>query len=92
MPHTKEEVLAAIAQLGSVAAAAKELNITRQAISRRFKRLPENDPLRRRYEALAGLSKPGPEPEWDDQKARIRHNVRAYRERQKKFKESEENG
>lgn len=90
MPHTKEDIIAAIARLGSASAAANELGVSRQAIHSRFKRLPEEDPLRQRYEALVELSKPGPDPQWEDSNERIRHNVRAYRERQEKSQNLEE--
>lgn len=80
---TKEDILAAIARLGSVSAAARELSMTRQAISKQFRRLPSDDPLRIRYEALAQVSKRGPEAKWTDQGERNRSKDRAYRARQK---------
>ena len=84
---TKEEILAAIARLGSVAAAAKELGLSRQAISKRFRRLSSEEPLRKRYEVLTKLSRRGPAPEWEDQLARDRAKHKAHWKRKKQTKE-----
>ncbi len=53
--HTLEEILLEIKARGSVRKAAPFLGLSVETISRRFRRLPEGDPLRERYNAVRGL-------------------------------------
>jgi hypothetical protein len=58
--YTIEEMLKAIAHHGSVRKAAISLGISAELISRKFRRLPESDPLRQQYERLRGHSPGNP--------------------------------
>ena len=51
--HDIDKILAEIVEAPSIAAAARNLGVSKQAISGRFKRLPKDDPRRLQYEQLA---------------------------------------
>lgn len=71
-----ETILQEIAQHGSVRKAAIALSISPQAISKRFKKLSDDDPLKVQYLELAPI---GRTRKWKDDRERVREAVRRHR-------------
>lgn len=74
--HTHQQLLDLIRKLGSVSAAAESLQISKQSISKRFVRLPDDDPLKVEYKSLV---KSGRNRKWADDRERWRENKRKQR-------------
>jgi hypothetical protein len=78
---TNDQLLEAIAQYGSVRKAAIALLISPESISKRFRKLPDDDPLKQKYNELTGKKgRPRIYPEGvEGDRERILKAVRKYR-------------
>ncbi|WP_036489602.1 hypothetical protein [Myxosarcina sp. GI1] len=83
MTISLKDWLLLIEHYGSVAAAARSQNITRQSLSEKFNKLPDDNPLKIEYQKLA-KSKGGRPKKYPDKKTGDRIRQRRYRLRKRK--------
>lgn len=72
---------------GSVTKAAQSQGISKQALGKKFLRLPHRNPLKLRYQELAQKSKRGIEPIYPDKKTAARLRVRRHRAKLREVKQ-----
>ncbi len=82
---TLPELLSVIIQHGSVRKAAIALNVSPESISKRFRALPDDDPIKQQYlESLSRRGKPRKYPDTPEgTRRRVNDAVKRHRERKR---------